>query len=226
VGGVAEDEDVVAPPAVGQLRPERVLGDPDDLQPLGRDAFHPWPQQRVEARHRAEISGGFAAKKAELPPVPRLSDPHERGRAMRVAYLLHAVPLVEVGASRDIDDEPTLLKLQVFQTRTDRGAHHAVGAVATEQVVRLDVVLATAYPVGVSDPDALRIDRRDVGHLRVGPQRGVRISLEIRPQQRLQFGLVEHVRPRESVNAFGCVAAELCEHAHVPVAQLQAAGGP
>ena len=91
---------------------------------------------------------------------------------------------------------------------------------------RLDAVLLAADPIGERDLHSVGADLNGFGHLGIAPEDGVRVLLQVRPQQRLELRLVEHVGLREAVSAFGAFPVKLREHPHVPVPQLQAARRP
>ena len=55
MGRIAKQEDVVATPAVGNLCPERVLSDTDELQLFLPNASQPRADQRANRRDRSEI---------------------------------------------------------------------------------------------------------------------------------------------------------------------------
>ena len=113
VGGVAEQEDVVAPPAVGDLRPEGVLGDAEQVELVVGRPRGPRRDERFESGEASIVVGGLAGQQPELPAIAGIADTHVGARADRVAQLVHAVPLVEVGVGGDVDDQPALLELQV-----------------------------------------------------------------------------------------------------------------
>ena len=142
---------------------------------------------------------------------------------MRIADLVDALPLVQLCGRRHIDHEPTLLEFQVLHAGADRGADQAVRAVAAEQIPRLHPVLLAADPIGERDLRSVGADLNGFGHLGVAPENGVRVMLQVRPQQRFELRLVEHVRLRVAVGAFGALPVKLRHYPHVPVPQLQTA---
>ncbi len=99
VGGVAEQEDAAAPPAVGELGAEGVLGDADQFESSSATRADPRRDQRPQRVEGVEVVGGLAGQQPELPAVAGLADAHVGARADGVAHLVHALPLVEVGRS-------------------------------------------------------------------------------------------------------------------------------
>ena len=138
VGGVAEEEHAPAAPAVGHLRAEHVVGDPDEAQLLARRTPRPRRDEPMDVAHRFEVAEALTIEEPELPPVPALSDPHEGGGTASVADLVHAIPLADVGVRFHIDHQPTLLEAQIDHPGPHRLSDHAVGAVAAEHVIGFD----------------------------------------------------------------------------------------
>ncbi len=119
------------------------------------DPGGPWRDQRSQRIQSAEIVGAFAGQQPELPPVAGRSDAHVGSRANRVAHLVHALPLLQVGVAGDVDNQPALLEVQIPHGRADLVAHHAVGAIAAQQVVGLDLVNVAVGAVGERDAYAI-----------------------------------------------------------------------
>lgn len=66
VRGVAEEEHAAAAPAVGHLRPEGVLGDPQQREPFWPNTVQPWPDQWIKRGDGAVVVGGLAEQQPEL----------------------------------------------------------------------------------------------------------------------------------------------------------------
>ena len=135
---VAEDEDVPPAPPLGDLGAERVLGDAQQCQLAVPDIGRPRPDQWSQGGQGGEVIGTFAGQQLKLPAVAGCADAHVGSRANRITCLVHAFPLLEVGAGGDVDDQPALLEVQIVYVRAHSGAHHAVGAVATQQIIGID----------------------------------------------------------------------------------------
>ena len=65
----------------------------------------------------SKSDGGLPLQQPELPAVTALPDAHVRRRAVRVADLVHAVPLVQLGVAGEVEDQPALLEPQVLHGR-------------------------------------------------------------------------------------------------------------
>ena len=85
-------------------------------------------------------------------------------------------------------------------------------------------MLFAADPIGERDLHSVGPDLNRFGHFGIAPENGVRVMLEVRPQQRLQLRLVKHVRLREAVCAFGALPLKLRKYPHVSVPQLHTTG--
>ena len=67
VGGIAEQEDVSTAPAVGDLRPERVLGDAQQIQSVVADAGGPRLDQDRSAAKVPKSCGSLVRRAVEIP---------------------------------------------------------------------------------------------------------------------------------------------------------------
>ena len=159
----------------------------------------------------AVVVGGFAGGQAELPAVAGVADAHVGRRADRVADLVHALPLGEVGVGVHVDHEPALGEPQVPHGGADRGPHDAVGAVAAQHVLGVDLLRS------VDEHPHPRSVLGHAGDLGAAAERDGAVLLEVGAQDRLEVGLVEHVRLGVAVPAR--TSAELGQHAHVAVQQ-------
>ena len=101
--GVSEDEDIAASPPVGDLRTERVLGDPQQRQVAVRKVGSPGRDEWPQCGQGAEVIGAFVGEQLKLPSIAGLSDAHAGARANRIAHLVHALPLAQVGVGAHID---------------------------------------------------------------------------------------------------------------------------
>ena len=203
-----------------------VLRDAHQLELVARDALDPRSDEGLEGFDGLEVGGGLALEEAELPAVAGLADAHVRRGALGVAELVHAFPLVELDRAVHVDHQPALLELEVLHRRADRRAHHAVGAVAAQDVGGQHGLVLAGEPVGEVHPDAALAVLGDVGDLDVAAQADRGLVLEVGAQQVLELGLVEHVGPRVPVPAVVAGPVEHREHPVVAVDQLQPAGGP
>ena len=59
MGGVAEEEDVVVAPAVGQLCAEGVLRNPHQFEPFARDVFDPGSDEWLKGFDGREVGSGL-----------------------------------------------------------------------------------------------------------------------------------------------------------------------
>ncbi len=221
VGGVAEQEHPPVAPAVGQAGPEGVFGQPHQPQPADRDVAGPRGDQRVQPGRVAEVVPALPGQQPELPAVPGRADPHVRAGPVRVAQLVYAVPLGQVGVGVHVDDQPALLQVQVLQAAADRGPDHAVGAVAAEHVLGQDRLAAAGDPVADLDPHPAGAVLDHVGDLAVAADGHRRIAGQVRAEDALQHRLVEHVRLGVPVPAGRGAPPELGQHPQVAAEQPQ-----
>ena len=207
---VAQEEDRAVPPPVGDLRAEGVLGTAQQLEVVGVDGAQPRREQGTQRREVGVGGGCLAGPQAELPPVAVLSDPHERGRALRIADLVDAVPVPQVGRGADVDHQPLLTGREVHHVGADALPDPAPRAVAAEDEVGGNRLLPPGGHVGERDGGAGRA-RGHVGHLDAAAQRDLGVVGEAGAQQLLQLRLVEHVGLGIPVHPGGPVAPELGE---------------
>ena len=79
------------------LGPERVFGHADQFEFVVADARGPRGDERMQRGQGAEVVGGFVWQEPKLPAVAGRTDPHVGAGASRIAYLVYALPLVEIG---------------------------------------------------------------------------------------------------------------------------------
>jgi hypothetical protein len=139
---------------------------------------------------------------------------------------MDALPLVELDRAGHVDDKPALIEVEVVHRGADRGAHHAVGSVAAQNVGGQHRVVFTGDPVGEVDANPALAILGDVGDLDVAAQHDRCLVLEVGAQQLLEVGLVEHVGSGVAVATVVTVTVEHREHPVVAVDELQAPGGP
>jgi hypothetical protein len=225
VRGITEQEDPPVAPAVGELGAEGVLGDPDDLQFGGGDVRRPRGDKRMQPGQAGVVGRGFPWRQPEFPPVAALPDPHERAGPARVADLMHAFPLADIGIGGHVDDEPALREVQVLHGGADAGPDQAAGSVAAQHVLREDSAGLAGGRVGDVDSYATLVLGQ--GYYLAAPAQGDGVVPgEAGAQDSLELRLVEHVRLRVAVLAVGGVPRELGQHAHVAVQQSQSLAGP
>ena len=85
-------------------------------------------------------------------------------------------------------------------------------------------MLLAARPVGESHLDPLLLVLNDIRDVDIAAQFRMWILLQVLPQQGLEFGLVEHVRLREPVDALSGIALKLGQQAQIVVDQPQPHG--
>ncbi len=216
--GVPEEEHSPVPPPIRHLRTEGVLGDAHEVERRARGVPQPRAEQRLEGGEVTVVLGALVVVEFELPAVASLTDAHERGRAVRIAELVHALPQAELVRAGDIDDEPPLLGSQRGHPRPQGGAHRAVRSVAPQHRVRRDGAADAGgdVPQDHTRPAVLvdHVDDLDAaaeGH-RGGRQHGV-------AKDPLEFRLIEHVGRWISVRTRIGVAFELGQGGQVRIHQ-------
>ena len=226
MGGVAEQKDVAPAPPLGDLGAKGVFGDADQRQIRGWNIANPRSDERAQCVEIGEIVCGFDGQHLEFPAVTGVADAHVRRGASRIADLMHALPLTEIGCSCDVDHQPALVELQVAHADADARPRNTVRAVAPEDIGRLDNMLCPigAIDEGHQDPSLSIVG--DVGDLDVAPQFCARVALEVCAQQRFEVRLVEHVRLREAMHAACRVAVKLGQDPRGVVEQSQPERGP
>src|SRR5699024_3523976 len=103
---------------------------------------------------------------------------------------------------------PALLESQIRHPSADGGPDDAVRAVASQDVVGVDRSWSAGAAVGVVDAHASP-DVRDAGHLRAAGERDGVVPRQARPEDALEFRLVEHVRLGEAVRTGRGLTPEL-----------------
>ena len=134
---------------------------------------------------------------------------------------MHAFPLVELDRAVHVDDQPPLLELEVLHGRADRGANHAVGSIAAQDVGGQHGLVVAGERVGEVHADPAVAVLGDVGDLDVAAHADRGLVLEVGAQQVFELGLVEHVGLWVTVPAVVGGSVEDREHPVVAVDQLQ-----
>ena len=141
----------------------------------------------------------LARKPHELPAPAAASAGHERRRASGIADLdVERAPHLRL-VRHDVDDEPVEEEPEIRDGRAKMGTNEAVGAVAADDVTRLDGK-PTAIHRGDVQPHG-PIGRIDADHLVSPVHLDGRQRTGARVEQSLELGLREHVRLRPARRA-------------------------
>ena len=142
VGGVAEQEDVSSAPPVGDLRAKGVLGHPNQLRSVGWQVANPRRDERAQ-----RVEGGVSRQRSRPATAGTPSGSGNRRCACRSRRGSDR----RLGARRPTDRDRRSVAMSTTSQRWSNfrsciaapmhDAHDAVGAVAPEDVVRLDDVL-------------------------------------------------------------------------------------
>ncbi|SKT36933.1 Uncharacterised protein [Mycobacteroides abscessus subsp. abscessus] len=93
VSGIAENEHIAITPVAGDVGTEGVFGDPNQGQLADRARTRPESDQWSQFLDGVVVCGGLAGVQFEFPAIATFPDSHECGRSVRVAQVVHAVPV-------------------------------------------------------------------------------------------------------------------------------------